>query len=153
VALHPTPTKRSATYEGIQEDLLLEHPRLNRSVGLLAVLAACTVSGLASVYFEKGLKDSNTSASLWVRNVQLSFYSLFLRCSSVLCFGWGDRKAWLFEGYNWVVWTAVCFQAFGGIALCVNYADNIAKNFATSISIVLSLLASIWFSTLTLPEV
>jgi len=145
----PHLTKRSATYEGIQEDLLLEHPRLNRSVGLLAVLAACTVSGLASVYFEKGLKDSNTSASLWVRNVQLSFYSLFpaLFIGVVFLDGEEIAKHGFFEGYNWVVWTAVCFQAFGGIvvALCVNYADNIAKNFATSISIVLSLLASIWF--------
>jgi UDP-sugar transporter A1/2/3 len=33
------------------------------------------ISGLAGVYFEKVLKGS--SASLWIRNVQLSFFSLF----------------------------------------------------------------------------
>ncbi len=45
------------------------------------------------------------------------------------------------------MWTAIIFQATGGIltSLCINYADNIAKNFATSISIVLSFLFSIWF--------
>ncbi|MCJ1367080.1 hypothetical protein MMC16_006212 [Acarospora aff. strigata] len=141
--------KRSATYEGIQEDILLEHPRMNGSVGLMAVIAACTVSGLAGVYFEKVLKDSSTSASLWVRNVQLSFYSLFPALFIGVVFVDGEEiaKNGFFEGYNWIVWTAVCFQAFGGIivALCVNYADNIAKNFATSISIILSLIASIWF--------
>ena len=141
-------TKRSATYEGIQEDLLLEHPRMNGSIGLLAVVAACVASGLAGVYFEKVLKDSSTSASLWVRNVQLSFYSLFPALFIGVAFMDGEEiaKHGFFVGYNWIVWTAVCFQAFGGIivALCLNYADNIAKNFAMSISIVLSLLASVW---------
>jgi hypothetical protein len=52
-----------------------------------------------------------------------------------------------FVGYNAVVWTAIVFQAFGGlvVALCVNYADNIAKNFATSISIIASCIASVYF--------
>jgi UDP-galactose transporter len=56
-------------------------------------------------------------------------------------------KTGFFDGYNWVVWTTIAFQAFGGVivAMCVNYADNIAKNFATSISIIISSLASVWF--------
>jgi UDP-sugar transporter A1/2/3 len=48
---------------------------MNRTLGLVAVFAACMISGLAGVYFEKVLKTS--SASLWTRNVQLSFFSLF----------------------------------------------------------------------------
>jgi drug/metabolite transporter (DMT)-like permease len=48
---------------------------MNRTLGLIAVFAACMISGLAGVYFEKVLKGS--SASLWIRNVQLSFFSLF----------------------------------------------------------------------------
>ena len=47
----------------------------NATLGLVAVFAACMLSGLAGVYFEKVLKGSN--ATLWVRNVQLSFFSLF----------------------------------------------------------------------------
>jgi solute carrier family 35 (UDP-sugar transporter), member A1/2/3 len=48
---------------------------MNQTLGLAAVFAACMISGLAGVYFEKVLKGS--SATLWVRNVQLSFFSLF----------------------------------------------------------------------------
>ncbi|KAI9836714.1 MAG: hypothetical protein M1838_004994 [Thelocarpon superellum] len=140
-------TPRSATYEGIQEDLGLEHPEMNASIGLAAVIAACTVSGLAGVYFEKVLKD--TPSSLWIRNVQLSFYSLFPAFIVGVIVKDGEEIAThgFFKGYNWVVWTSITFQALGGVlvALCVNYADNIAKNFATSLSIIVSLLASVWF--------
>jgi drug/metabolite transporter (DMT)-like permease len=48
---------------------------MNRTLGLVAVMLACLISGLAGVYFEKVLKGS--TPSLWVRNVQLSFFSLF----------------------------------------------------------------------------
>ncbi|KAI9789268.1 MAG: hypothetical protein M1816_006277 [Peltula sp. TS41687] len=139
--------RRSATYEGIQEDQGLEHPPMNSSAGLTAVLLACVLSGVAGVYFEKVLKDSNSL--LWIRNVQLSLFSLFP--AFFIGVLWKDGEAiaqtGFFSGYNWVVWTAICFQALGGVvvALCVNYADNIAKNFATSISIVISFLASVWF--------
>jgi UDP-sugar transporter A1/2/3 len=56
-------------------------------------------------------------------------------------------KHGFFDGYNGVVWTAIVFQAVGGLlsSLCINYADNIAKNFATSISIVISFVFSVWF--------
>ena len=147
--------KRSATYEGIEEDFLLEHPSMNQPLGLMAALAACTVSALASVYFEKILKESsNNSTSIWVRNVQLSFYSLFPALFIGVVFVDGEEiaKSGFFIGYNGVVWTAIVCQALGGIlvALCVHYADNIAKSFATSISILISLCASIWFFQFTL---
>lgn len=119
------------------------------TVGLVAVFIACAISGLAGVYFEKVLKDSNSQASLWVRNVQLSFFSLFpaFFIGVLMKDGAAIAQDGFFAGYNFVVWTAIAFQAFGGliVALVVNYADNIAKNFATSISIILSLLASVWF--------
>lgn len=141
--------KRSATYEGIDEDFALQHPQFNASVGLTAVIIACILSGLAGVYFEKVLKDSTTPASVWVRNVQLSFYSLFPAFFIGVIFkdGADIAKDGFFSGYNWIVWTTIVIQALGGVvvALVVNYADNIAKNFATSISIVVSFLASLWF--------
>ncbi|KAH0565975.1 hypothetical protein GP486_000621 [Trichoglossum hirsutum] len=142
-------TRRSATYEGIQEDQGLAHPQMNATVGLVAVIVACTISGLAGVYFEKVLKDSNANTSLWIRNVQLSFYSLFpaFFIGVVLKDGEQIAEKGFFMGYNYVVWTAIAFQALGGVvvSLCVNYADNIAKNFATSISIIISCLASVYF--------
>lgn len=141
-----THQRRSATYEGINNDNTMES-EMNRTVGLIAVAIACTISGLAGVYFEKVLKGSSTT--LWVRNIQLSFYSLFPAFFIGVVFKDGSEimQRGFFDGYNGVVWTAIAFQAAGGIvvALCVNFADNIAKNFATSISILISCLASVYF--------
>jgi UDP-sugar transporter A1/2/3 len=141
-------TRRSATYEGIAEDLD-GTPKMNYSIGLTAVLVAAVVSGLTGVYFEKILKDSATPASVWTRNIQLSFYSLFpaLIIGVIINDGEEIAKHGFFDGYNAVVWLAIVFQAMGGLlaSLCINYADNIAKNFATSISIVISFLFSVVF--------
>ena len=142
--------RRSATYEGIEEDVAMQHPQMNASVGLTAVLVACALSGLAGVSFEKVLKESTTpTASLWVRNCQLSFWSLFPALFLGVIFKDGEKiaKTGFFAGYNYIVWLAIFFQAAGGVivALVINYADNIAKNFATSISIIISCLASVFF--------
>lgn len=140
--------KRSATYEGIEADT---NPasEMNYSLGLTAVLVAAGVSGLTGVYFEKVLKESASPVSVWTRNIQLSFYSLFpaVVFGVILKDGEDIARHGFFEGYNSVVWTAVVFQAIGGVltSLCINYADNIAKNFATSISIIVSFIFSLWF--------
>ncbi|KAJ4332768.1 UDP-galactose transporter Gms1 [Didymella glomerata] len=141
-------TRRSGSYEGIKEDRGMVAPEMNSSVGLAAVLVSCALSGLAGVSFETILKEStNKNTSLWVRNCQLSFWSLF----PALFLGvfWKDgeiiAKTGFFAGYNWVVWAAIICQAMGGVivALVINYADNIAKNFATSISIIISCVVSV----------
>ncbi|KAK0707950.1 UDP-galactose transporter [Lasiosphaeris hirsuta] len=141
-------TKRSATYEGIKEDLDTALV-MNYSIGLTAVIISALVSGLTGVYFEKVLKDSASSVSIWTRNIQLSFYSLVpaLFIGVIANDGGEIAKHGFFDGYNSVVWTAITFQAAGGIlaSLCINYADNIAKNFATSISIVISFVFSVFF--------
>ncbi|KAH8776574.1 UDP-galactose transporter [Diaporthe sp. PMI_573] len=140
--------KRSATYEGIEEDLDMGL-KMNYSLGLSAVLVAAVLSGLTGVYFEKVLKESSSPVSVWTRNIQLSFYSLFpaLFFGVIMKDGEEIAKHGFFEGYNSIVWTAIVFQAIGGVltSLCINYADNIAKNFATSISIVVSFIFSLWF--------
>ncbi|KAI0142891.1 UDP-galactose transporter [Xylariaceae sp. FL1272] len=141
-------TRRSATYEGIEEDV---HgaPVMNYSIGLSAALVVAALSSFTGVFFEKILKHSDSSASLWIRNIQLSFYSLFPAFLIGVVFNEGAEisKHGFFDGYNWVVWVLIVLQAFGGVlaSLCINYADNIAKNFATSISIVISFLFSVWF--------
>lgn len=120
----------------------------NNIRGLVAVTIACVLSGLAGIYFEKVLKGSR-SVSLWVRNVQLSFYSLFpaLFIGVLAKDGREIYEKGFFYGYNMVVVSVILLQAGGGIvvALCVKYADNIAKNFATSISILVSAIASVHF--------
>jgi UDP-galactose transporter len=144
-------SKRSATYEGIEEDFAAANPQMNTSIGLIAVLMACITSGLAGVYFEKVLKESRgeRAASVWIRNVQLSFYSLWPALFIGVVFWDGEHisKTGFFAGYNWVVWTNILLQAAGGIlvSFVINYANNITKNFATSVSIVISFMGSVIF--------
>ena len=142
----PSLSKRSATYEGITEDLGPPEPQMNYSIGVTAVLIAAAVSGLAGISFEKLLKESATQSSVWIRNIQLSLYSLVAALLGGVIYqdGEGIMEHGFFEGYNWVVWTAVCLQSVGGLiaSIVIRDADNIVKNFATSISIVISCVAS-----------
>jgi UDP-sugar transporter A1/2/3 len=139
-------TTRSATYEGITEDLGPPEEQMNYSVGVTAVLIAAGFSGLGGVSFEKLLKESPSHASLWIRNIQLSIYSLITAFFGGVLYqdGQGIREHGFFEGYNWVVWVLVVLQSCGGLvaSLVIRDADNIVKNFATSISIVISFTAS-----------
>ena len=139
--------KRSATYQGIDKDLGYDSS-MNYSLGVSSVLIAAAVSGLTGVYFERILKMSPTQASVWIRNVQLSLYSLVAALLGGIFYQDGDgiREHGFFEGYNWVVWSAIGLQAVGGMvgSLVIRDTDNIAKNFATSISIVVSFLVSVW---------
>lgn len=140
--------KRSATYEGIEEDMLTAFPRMNPTVGLLATVGACVASGLAGVYFEKVLKDSVASTSLWIRNVQLAIYSLFPALFIGVMFFEGEAVAanGFFQGYNWAVWAVAVVQALGGImaAFTISSAQAVPKSTATATSIILSVIGSIW---------
>ncbi|KAK2739736.1 hypothetical protein FQN55_009326 [Onygenales sp. PD_40] len=140
--------KRSATYEGIEEDLMLGRPHFNGNIGLLATIGACVASGLAGVSFEKVLKDSATSTSIWIRNVQLAVYSIFPSLFIGVVFLDGEKVArgGFFEGYSWVVWLVIAVQAVGGIAtsFCITRAEHGLRNAATGISIVLSSVTGFW---------
>ncbi|RCN34028.1 Nucleotide-sugar transporter, partial [Ancylostoma caninum] len=50
----------------------------------------------------------------------------------------------LLYGFDWVVWLTVLWYCVGGlsVAVCIKYADNIAKNFATSVAIILATVGS-----------
>ncbi|KAB8079479.1 nucleotide-sugar transporter-domain-containing protein [Aspergillus leporis] len=144
----PNLHKRSATYEGIEEDMMTAFPRMNAVVGLLATVGACVASSLAGVYLEKVLKDSAKSMSLWVRNVQLAVYSIFPALFIGVVFLDGEKIAanGFFGGYNWTVWSTVIVQAIGGIAtsFCIGHAYRDTRNVATATSIFLTTLGSIW---------
>jgi solute carrier family 35 (UDP-sugar transporter), member A1/2/3 len=53
-------------------------------LGLLATLLQATISGFSSVYLESLLKDKEERTSIWERNFQLAFYSLFFLGFSVV---------------------------------------------------------------------
>ncbi|XP_028307991.1 UDP-galactose translocator-like isoform X1 [Gouania willdenowi] len=117
----------------------------NYVVGLVAVVISCLSSGFAGVYFEKILKGS--SASVWLLNVQLGVFGTTLGAAALW---WNDGAAiaehGFFFGYTSAVWCVVGNQAFGGllVAVVVKYADNILKGFATSCSIVVSTVMSVY---------
>ncbi|KAI0062378.1 nucleotide-sugar transporter [Artomyces pyxidatus] len=115
--------------------------------GFGAVTAACFTSGLAGVYFEMVLK--NSKADLWVRNVQLSLFSLIPALLPVLYVPVPSNSGGFFQDFfknfgGWA-WATVSIQVFGGLitAIVIKYSDNILKGFATSLSIILSFLASV----------
>lgn len=140
--------KRSASYEGIEEDMLLEHPPLDGYLGLLATLGACVASALAATTFEKVIKDSVATTSIWIRNVQLALYSVVPAFFVGVIFIDGETisNQGFFAGYNWIVWMVVLIQAVGGIGagLTIAYADRTAKAIATGLSVVGSILASLF---------
>ena len=116
----------------------------NMFVGLLAVLAACMSSAFAGVYFEKVLKGS--TQSLWMRNVQLAFYSLLFSALAELFKNVlypptvSAPSLPYFSGFTSVTWTLVLLQAFGGllVAAIVKHADNVVKGLATGVAVVAS---------------
>ncbi|KAF9112827.1 hypothetical protein BGX27_002706 [Mortierella sp. AM989] len=117
----------------------------NPFIGLLAVLTSCVSSGFAGCYFEKILKGSESD--MWVRNLQLGISgSLF----SFLAMFYDRHRIYeggIFQGYSAITWLVITNQALGGllVAIVVKYADNILKGFATSLSIIISGMISVFF--------
>ncbi|KAJ5570593.1 uncharacterized protein N7459_010023 [Penicillium hispanicum] len=140
--------KRSATYEGIEEDIQTADPRFNLTVGLLAIIGAALASGFGGIYFEKALRDSSNTTSMWVRNVQLAVYSVFPALCIGVVFRDGDKIATdgFFQGYNWAVWSTILVQALGGILsiFVLGYTQRDARSLAASSTILLSIIGSIW---------
>jgi UDP-sugar transporter A1/2/3 len=123
---------------------------MNPMKGFIAVVAACFTSGLAGVYFEMVLK--NSQADLWVRNVQLSLFSLLPAVAPIIftqhAYGVKEGQSListLFDNFGAWAWATVWVQVLGGLitAMVIKYSDNILKGFATSLSIVISFLASV----------
>lgn len=125
-------------------DEILMAPQ-NPLIGLIAVITSCISSGFAGCYFEKILKTSDTS--MWVRNIQLGISGAFFSLVGMLAYDIQPiMEGGLLQGYDWLTWIVVANQALGGllVAIVVKYADNILKGFATSLSIIVSGVISIY---------
>lgn len=128
------------------DDISAELHTMNPMKGFMAVVSACFTSGLAGVYFEMVLKNSQTN--LWVRNVQLSLFSLLPALAPIMFIHGtqsGQSLFVLFNNFGGWAWATVFVQVLGGLvtAMVIKYSDNIMKGFATSLSIVLSFFASV----------
>ena len=115
------------------------------TLGLVAVVIACTTSGFAGVFMEKMFKD--VKFSLWSRNVWLATYSII---AGVLGLVFKKPSLLLpsnfFHGYSIWAFVAVALLAMGGliIAMVLKYADNILKAFGNSASILVSSWISVY---------
>lgn len=138
-AVQLTQTKKgsSAAAHGHEQNVL---------IGFLAILSACVLSGFAGVYFEKILKNS-AHVSLWIRNIQLAAIAVPFGLITLFMTDYKSiEEKGFFFGYTILTWTVIFLQAQGGllVAVVVKYADNILKGFATSISIIISCIVSIY---------
>lgn len=112
-------------------------------IGFSAVVSACFVSGFAGVYMEKILKQSGQS--IWLRNIQLSIFgSMTAFAGAFINDGEKILEAGLTQGYSWRVIMCIFTVATGGLlcAAVLKYADNILRQFATALSIILTSLVS-----------
>ncbi|GAA6029995.1 hypothetical protein JCM8097_009206 [Rhodosporidiobolus ruineniae] len=166
-----------------------EADSMNYLAGVSAVLISCFSSAIAATYFELVIKrppvvppveefmlvapPTIKPASLWVRNIQLSFFSsiiglfvAFFQANDVHFHGlsglsldfkgmvdplehWYDpvlrTGSGFFDGFHEMAWVVIFLQTVGGllIAVAIKHADNVAKGFALSISIVFTFLLSV----------
>merc|ERR1712087_798777 len=119
----------------------------NLTLGLTFTLMATLSSGLAGVYTEKLFKGGS-KLDLWQRNLQLGLYSVAIGFGGLVTTGqWSTVvEKGFFQGYTYITFGSICLQGLGGllIAIVIKYTDNIMKNIATSLSIVLSAVISVW---------
>ena len=110
------------------------------------MLISSLTSGFAGVYFEKILKKDEEK-SIYLRNIQLGIFGTVTGLLAVyLKDGAEIIKNGFFFGFNSLVWFCVFLSAFGGILVAVvtKETDSIIKGFATSTSIVVSTVISVF---------
>ena len=104
-------------------------------IGLAAVLTEVTLSGFASIYFEKVIKTDPLQLSIWERNFQLALGSVPVYVAFILTSGDSFLRGWSF-----LAALVATLGAAGGllVALSIKYGDAILKTLATTAAIVLS---------------
>ncbi|KAL3810327.1 hypothetical protein ACHAXA_008262 [Cyclostephanos tholiformis] len=117
----------------------------NLFMGLGAIAIACLLSAFAGVYFEYVVKNDRSyvkTPSLWMRNIQLAFFSIIVALFQLKLNGWSgkhDTKSF-FHGFTYAAWCQVFLFSAGGlvVAAVIQHADNVVKGLATGISVLLS---------------
>jgi len=117
----------------------------NVFIGTAAVLIEVTLSGFASIYFEKVIKTDPLQLNIWERNFQLALGSFPVYLAFIAAEGGG--QAGLFGGWSWMAFMLACLGAAGGllVALSIKYGDSILKTLATTGAIILSSLLDHFF--------
>jgi UDP-sugar transporter A1/2/3 len=121
------------------ENLTSSNADANAFVGTVAVLIEVTLSGFASIYFEKVIKtDGQKKLSIWERNFQLALGSFPVYLVFIAVDSGGD--AGIGGGWSFVAFAVSLLGAAGGllVALSIKYGDSVLKTLATTGAIILS---------------
>jgi len=104
-------------------------------LGIAAEIVVVTLSGFASIYFEKAIK--NDPFDIWERNFQLGFYSILMYSTLILSESGSEP---LFSDWTPLAFTLSFLGATGGllVALSIKYGDSVLKTLAISGSIIYS---------------
>lgn len=118
----------------------LERTRFSATFrGVITVFIASVISGFAGAYLERMYKTTlSDGMAVWYRNTQLALVSMPVAFLAVYVRD-GHRllPSGILQGYNCVVIMIIILQAIGGlvVAVVLQYATNLLKCFAISISI------------------
>jgi UDP-sugar transporter A1/2/3 len=84
--------------------------------------------------------------SLWMRNVQMGFFSVCIAVLQGSSLSAKDKAKPFLHGFTFWVWMLVVLQAGGGllVAAVIKYADNVLKGLATGVSVVLATVCSMF---------
>lgn len=107
-------------------------------LGIFAVITEVTLSGFASIYFEKVIKMDSEQLGIWERNFQLAWTSIPIYIMFIVYKGGGE--AGIGGGWSFVAVLLSLLGAAGGllVALSIKYGDSILKTLATTGAIILS---------------
>lgn len=117
----------------------------NKFVGTVAVIIEVSLSGFASIYFEKVIKTDPLQLGIWERNFQLALGSIPVYL--VFIVGNGGGTAGFLQGWSPMAFLLSFLGAAGGllVALSIKYGDSILKTLATTGAIVLTGVLDYWF--------
>ena len=137
-----------------QQALMGNSADQNIQIGLFVVIIGCLCSGFSGVYFEMMMKPQPNAdgslpkpASMWIRNVQLAFFSMLIGFTQMVLSNTGSisTDAGLLHGFTPKVWYMVLNNAVGGllVAMVIKYADNLMKGFAAALATVVATFLSV----------
>ncbi len=112
-------------------------------VGIAFAIFAAFLSGFAGVWLEYVYKRD--SISLWLKNIILASISIPLQSILLIKDHSAIHGKGFLQGFDNSVVLLIIIQSFGGIltGIVIKYTGNIVKNFATTISIIITILLSI----------
>ena len=123
---------------GKSSNLVAANPNAKPILGTMAVLLEVSLSGFASIYFEKAIKTDPLQLTIWERNFQLALCSVPVYVVFMIADGGG--QAGFGGGWSPLAFVVAMLGAAGGllVALSIKYGDSILKTLATTGAIVLS---------------